>query len=250
MTNNYTYFIANWKMYGLNKSLNNIDKVIKFSNLKLFKRAKIIYCPPYTILSQFYKKIKKTNISVGAQNCHYQNTFGAFTGSVNSSMIKNTGAKYVILGHSEVRKEGDSDNLINQKIKSALSQKLKVIFCIGENKEDRRKNNTSNILKKQIFTGLKGIKNFNNILLAYEPVWSIGTGKILKFNDLENQIISIKKIVKKKIGNKSIKILYGGSVNTQNINIIKKVTMLDGFLIGGASQDSNKFIDIIKKTFK
>ena len=249
MTNKYRYIVANWKMFGNIKTIKSINKVIRISKLRKFRRAKIIYCPPYTLIDSFIKKLKKTNINVGAQNCHQSNLDGPFTGSINSKMIKNLGCKYVIIGHSENRINGDSDKIINIKIKSCLSNNLKVFFCIGENLKQKRDKKTKMILLNQITKGLSKIKNIKNLFIAYEPVWSIGTGSILKNSELTENILYIKKLIKKKFKNKNIKILYGGSVNPGNIKNLSEIDQIDGFLIGGASQNSNKFIDIIKKTF-
>jgi len=189
------------------------------------------------------KKLKNTNIDVGAQNCHEQDTYGAFTGSINSMMLKNVGAKYVIIGHSENRQAGETNKLINLKIKNALKSGLKVIFCIGETLQEKRKKITKKILNKQIKLGLNKIKNKKNVIIAYEPVWSIGTGLIPRSNELFKTIDFIKKKIKNN------KVLYGGSVNPKNIYELKLINNIDGYLIGGASQDPKKFIDIIKKTY-
>tara|TARA_B100000676_G_scaffold268898_1_gene284427 strand:- start:664 stop:1404 length:741 start_codon:yes stop_codon:yes gene_type:complete len=244
MTNKYIYFIANWKMFGDLRALNSLDKVIKFLKSNKKNKLKIIYCPPNTLIRSFVKKLKKTKIEIGAQNCHHSYDYGAFTGQVNSIMLKNVGSKYIILGHSENRQLGETDNLINLKIKNAIKSGLKVIFCIGETLKQRKEKKTNQILKKQINKGLKSIKNKSKIMIAYEPVWSIGTGVIPKEAAL-TQTISF---IKSRFKNKYPKILYGGSVNGNNIEKLKKIPNIDGFLIGGASQNSKKFIDIIKKT--
>ena len=244
MTNKYMYFIANWKMFGVLNSLNSLHNVIKF--FKKFKRKrsiKIVYCPPFTLIRPMTKKLMKSNIDVGAQNCHEKETYGAFTGSVNSLMLKSVGAKYVIIGHSENRLTGETNKIINLKIKSALKSGLKVIFCIGETLQEKRKKITKKVLNKQIKLGLNRIKNNKNILIAYEPMWSIGTGLIPESKELFDTIRFIKKV------KRNNKVLYGGSVNPKNINQLKSITNIDGYLIGGASQDSKKFIDIIKKTY-
>jgi len=244
MTNKYMYFIANWKMFGGLSTLNSLNKVIKF--LKIFKKPnniKIIYCPPSTLIRSMSKKIMNSKIQVGAQNCHESFTYGASTGSINPMMLKNVGAKYVILGHSENRESGETDKLINAKIKAATKSGLKVIFCIGETLSQKRKNITKKILSKQIALGLQKVKKRKDILIAYEPVWSIGTGVIPKPDDLFSTVNFIKRKVR------NIRVLYGGSVNPKNINKLKLIKNIDGFLIGGASQDSKKFIDIIKKTY-
>ena len=244
MTNKYMYFIANWKMFGGLSSLNSLHKVHKFlKNFKKNKFVKIIYCPPSTLIRPMSKKLQGTKIDVGAQNCHENQNAGAFTGSINSSMLKNVGAKYVIIGHSENRQEGENDKLINKKIKSATKTGLKVIFCIGETLTEKRKKITKKVLSKQIKIGLNKIKKKNNLIIAYEPVWAIGSGLIPKQIDLLETI----NFIKTKVNN--LKVLYGGSVNPKNIKELKNITNLDGFLVGGASQDSKKFIDIIKKTY-
>ena len=239
------YFVANWKMYGNLSSLNALDKVIKFSKSKEIKKGRLIYCPPYTLISSFSKKFKNCQIGIGGQNCHESESYGAFTGSVNSRMLKNAGAHFVIIGHSENRIKGESDKLINLKIKSALKAKLKIIFCIGETLAEKRKGKTQSILSKQIKIGLNNIKNKSNIFIAYEPVWAIGSGIIPKSHDLFKTI----EFIKSKFRDKLPKVLYGGSVNPENITNLKKINNIDGFLIGGASQSAKKFIDIVKKTY-
>ena len=239
------YFIANWKMFGDLRTLNSLDRVIKFSKNNKNTKFRIIYCPPNTLIRPLSKRLKKTNLEVGAQNCHESEDYGAYTGHVNSKMLKSVGAKYVILGHSENRQSGETDKLINLKIKSAIKSNLKVIFCIGETLSEKRKKITNKVLAKQITNGLKSIKNTSNIIIAYEPVWSIGTGLVPKSNDLLNSI----SYIKSKFNKITPKVLYGGSVNNENITELKDINNIDGFLIGGASQSSKKFIDIIKKTF-
>ena len=193
MTNKYMYFIANWKMFGVLNSLNTLNRVVKFfKNFKKRKSLKIIYCPPSTLIEPMSKKLRGSNIEVGAQNCHEQDVYGAFTGSVNSSMLKSVGAKYIIIGHSENRQSGETDKLINLKIKSALKSGLNVIFCIGETLKAKRKKITKSVLNKQIKAGLKNIKNNKKIIIAYEPVWSIGTGVIPKSSELLKTIDFIK----------------------------------------------------------
>ena len=152
-------------------------------------------------------------------------------------MIKESGAKLVIIGHSEVRMQGETNLIINKKIINALHTKLKVIFCIGVTLKEKKSNKTKLVLKKQLILGLKYVKSLKNIIFAYEPVWSIGTGKVLDSKNLKTQY-KIKKPI----------IVYGGSVNDKNIINLKKINEIDGFLIGGASTNSKKFIDIIKKT--
>ena len=245
---NKILFIANWKMFGNLNSVKSVETVINLSKKKNYKNAKIIYCPPYTLLNYFVIKTRKTNLDVGAQNCHYEINTGPYTGSISSTMIKKLGAKYVIIGHSENRSNGETNTQINKKIHSAILNNLNVIFCIGENLFEKKNKKTNKILKQQIDLGLKKIKKIDKIIFAYEPVWSIGTGKVLTNKELTKQVIIIKKIIKNKFKNQKTKIIYGGSVNNQNINNLKQIKEINGFLIGGASQNSKKFIDIIKKT--
>ena len=243
MTNKYIYFVANWKMFGKLTTLNSLNKVISF--VKKFKKNKfkLIYCPPATLLNPLSEKLKSTLIQVGAQNCHESESYGAYTGQINSSMLKAVGAKYVILGHSENRQLGENDYLINLKIKNSIKSGLKIIFCIGESLTQKRNKKTKKILSRQISQGLKNIKNKKDIIIAYEPVWAIGSGLIPK----DSEILEIVKFIKNKV--KGSKVLYGGSVNNKNIALLKKINNVDGFLVGGSSQNSNNFIDIIKKTF-
>ena len=245
MTNKYMYFIANWKMYGNTKSLNTLDKVIKFSKSKEIKKGRLIYCPPNTLISSFFKKFQNCLIDIGAQNCHENDDYGPHTGFVNCKMLKNIGANYVIIGHSENREKGETDKLINQKIKSAIRAKLKVILCIGETLSEKKRRKTKSVLSKQIKLCLDKVNKKTNLFIAYEPVWSIGTGKIPKITELKDSI----KFIKSKFNKKIPKILYGGSVSPKNINNLKLIKDLDGFLIGGASQNSKNFIDIVKKTY-
>tara|TARA_Y100001970_G_C13883416_1_gene674978 strand:+ start:33 stop:785 length:753 start_codon:yes stop_codon:yes gene_type:complete len=248
MTNNNIYFIANWKMYGNIRDINKVNPVIKLANTKKYKKYKIIYCPPYTLLNNFYKKVRNSRISIGAQNCESNYEYGPFTGSINSKLIKSTGAKYIIIGHSENRSNGETDFIINKKIRSTLRDNLKVIFCIGETLSEKKRKKTYNVLKKQINNGLKNIKKFDNIIIAYEPIWSIGTGMVPKNFELSKNINNIKKILIKIKKSINIKVLYGGSVNPENIKKLAQIKELNGFLVGGSSLNAKKFIDIIKKS--
>ena len=245
MTNKYMYFIANWKMYGNLQSLNTLSKVIKFSKSKEIRKGRLIYCPPYTLISSFLKKFQNCLIDIGAQNCHESDDFGPHTGFINAKMLKNVGANYVIIGHSENREKGETDKIINQKIRSAIKAKLKVIFCIGETLKQKKNGKTKSVLQKQIKFGLDKVNKKTNLFIAYEPVWSIGTGKIPKMKDLKQTV----KFIKNQFKFKTPKVLYGGSVNPQNIKDLREIKELDGFLIGGASQNPKKFIDIVKKTY-
>ena len=252
MTNKLKYFIGNWKMFGDFSSFKIIYKINQYIyKEKNFNKKKIVLCVPNTLIHFFQKRLKSKLISLGAQNCHYHETYGPFTGSVNASMLKKIGAEYIILGHSENRLEGETNQIIKKKIISALNQKLNVIFCIGETYKEKSKGKTFSILRKQIKSSLNKKFIKNKIILAYEPVWSIGTNKIPKKSELQNTIKFIKKDFRKIFKtNKSPKVLYGGSVNHQSIGLLSSISEIDGFLIGSASQSAKKFIDIVKNYYK
>ena len=252
MTNKLKYFIGNWKMFGDFSSFKIIKEVNKYiSKSKNLGKKKIVLCVPNTLIHFYKKKLRSKLISLGAQNCHFHEGYGAFTGSVSATMLKRLGAEYIILGHSENRLEGETNQIIKKKIISSLNQKLKVIFCIGETFNEKKNGKTYSILRNQIKSSLQNKFNKNKIILAYEPVWSIGTNKIPKMNELENIIKFIKKDFKLffKTSN-APKVLYGGSVNPKNIKSLSSISEIDGFLIGGASQSSKKFIDIIENYYK
>ena len=248
MTNKYRYFIGNWKMFGQLSSIKILKRVNSYLNKVKNNNSKVIFCPPYTLINSFAKQLKKSLISIGAQNCHHESNFGPHTGSINSKMIKNSGAKYVIIGHYENRIRGDTDLLINKKIKASLNNKLKIIFCIGENRKQKNKRITNKILNKQITIGLKGINKKSEIFVAYEPIWAIGTGLVPNTSNLKKNLKFIQTKLKKILNN--YKILYGGSVNHKTVKAISSIGNVNGFLIGGASQSSKKFIDIIKNSYK
>ena len=253
MTNKLKYFIGNWKMFGDFNSIKIIYQIHQFCLRfnKSHKKNKIVLCVPNTLISFFTKKLKSKFISIGAQNCHHHNDYGPFTGSVSASMLKNAGAKYVILGHSENRSEGETNKIIKKKIASALNQKLTIIYCIGETYREKIKGKTFSVLKNQMRGSIDKKYNINKIFIAYEPVWSIGTGKIPKAQELKKTFKFIKNEFKKIFKTKTFPIvLYGGSVNDSNIRLFSSISEIDGFLIGGASKSSKKFIDIIKNYYK
>jgi len=252
MTNKLKYFIGNWKMFGDINSFKIINKINQFSIKSKKQKKKIIICVPNTLIHFFKKKLKSKFISLGAQNCHQLQKYGPHTGSVSASMLKKVGAEFVILGHSENRMEGDSPKLIKKKVSSALSENLNVIFCIGETANEKKQGKTFSVLSSQIQNSIEKNFNLNKIIIAYEPVWSIGTGDTPKFDDLLRITAYIKAFFKKKFKTKKLpKVLYGGSVNDKNIIKFSALSIyMDGFLIGGASQSSKKFIDIIKNYYK
>jgi triosephosphate isomerase len=253
MANNMKYFIGNWKMFGVPKSISILNKINKFvkSDKKFNTRYKAIITPPHTLVESYVKLFSNQKISIGAQNCYHKDNFGANTGSVSPFMIKSVGAQYMIVGHSDNRFEGDTDVMLKSKVENSLKNKLKVIYCIGENKIDKRKNRTFKVLKKQIESVLEKKFNYKDIIIAYEPIWSIGTGKIPEANDLLKTTLFIKKVLKnifKKPSSPAV--LYGGSVDVNNIAQFRNLNEIDGFLIGGASKSDKKFIDIIKNYYR
>ena len=166
-------------------------------------------------------------------------------------MLKSVGAKYMIIGHSDNRSEGDTDAMLKSKVEHSLNNKLKVVFCVGENKIDKKKNRTFKVLKKQIENVLEKKFNHKDIIVAYEPIWSIGTGKIPEVNDLLKTTIFIKTVLKNIFKKSNLpSVLYGGSVDSENISQFKRLNEIDGFLIGGASKSDKKFIDIIKNYYR
>jgi triosephosphate isomerase (TIM) len=252
MTNKLKYFIGNWKMFGDFGSFKIIEKIKKnITKLKSSKKTKIILCVPSTLIHTFSNKLKKSIITIGAQNCYHEDGYGSFTGAVSAQMLKKTGAEYVILGHSENRAEGETSKIIKKKVIHSINQKLNVILCVGETLKDKKNGKTYSVIGKQIKDTLVKKINKNKIILAYEPVWAIGTNKIPNVKDLKKTIKFIKNNFKKNFKAKTYpKVLYGGSVNVKNIKLLSSIPEIDGFLIGGASQSAKKFIDIIKNYYK
>lgn len=245
------YFIGNWKMFGVPKSINILHKINFFhSKFKNSKKYRVIITPPYTLLESYARYFKNKKIFIGSQNCYHKDLFSSDTAAVSPYMIKSVGAKYTLIGHSDNRKEGDTDELLKEKIKFALKNNLKVVFCIGENKQDKKNKKTFNVLRKQLSKALDKKFNSKNIIVAYEPIWSIGTGKLPTEIELNNTIVFIKKILKGMFKKKSPAVLYGGSVDGNSVKIFREIKEIDGFLIGGASKTSKKFIDIIKNYYR
>jgi len=252
MTNKLKYFIGNWKMFGDFNSFKIVNKINQYAKKhRSSNKSKIVLCVPNILIDFFNKKLQRKFISLGAQNCYHEEGHGPFTGAISAGMLKKMGSEYIILGHSENRAEGETYKIIKKKIISALNQKLNIILCIGEKYVDKKKGKTFSVIRKQINGSIEKKYNTNKIILAYEPVWSIGTNKIPNAKDLENVIKYIKKDFKKNFKTKKYpNVLYGGSVNKNNVKFLSSVSELDGFLIGGASQSSKKFIDIIKNYYK
>ena len=245
------YFIGNWKMFGVPKSLDILNKINSFT-LKDKNRNKyrVIITPPYTLIESFAKFFKNKKISIGSQNCYQKEQFSSDTAAVSPYMLKSVGAKYTLIGHSDNRGEGDTDIMLKAKVAFALKNNLKVVFCIGENKLEKKNKKTLSVLKKQLTNVLEKKFNKNNLIVAYEPIWSIGTGKIPTEQELKKTTIHIKKVLRDLFKKNSPAVLYGGSVDGSTVEMFKQIKEIDGFLIGGASKSSKKFIDIIKNYYR
>jgi triosephosphate isomerase (TIM) len=245
------FFIGNWKMFGVPKSINILNKINSFNlNDKNRNKYRVIITPPYTLIETFSKYFKNKKISIGSQNCYQKDQFSSNTAAVSPYMLKSVGAKYTLIGHSDNRSEGDTDDMLKNKVEFALKNNLKIVFCIGENKSEKKNKKTLSVLKRQLTKVLEKKFNKNNIIVAYEPIWSIGTGQIPTAQELQKTTIHIKKVLKNLFKKNSPAVLYGGSVDGNNIEMLKKIKEIDGFLIGGASKSSKKFIDIIKNYYK
>jgi triosephosphate isomerase (TIM) len=245
------YFIGNWKMFGVPKSINILNKINSFSfKDKNRNKYKVIITPPYTLIETFSRYFKNKKILIGSQNCYQKDQFSSNTAAVSPYMLRSVGAKYTLVGHSDNRAEGDTDVMLKAKVQFALKNNLKVVFCIGENKLEKKNKKTLNVLKKQLTKVLEKKFNKNNIIVAYEPIWSIGTGQIPTTQELQKTTIYIKKVLKNLFKKNSPAVLYGGSVDGKNVKMFKQIKEIDGFLIGGASKSSIKFIDIIKNYYK
>lgn len=240
--------IANWKMnLSVNQSLEFIKKIAKTKN-------EVVIAAPFTFLCELGKHLRKRKIKLSGQNVS-QFSSGAYTGDVSAKMLKEEGCTYCLVGHSERRiyfKETDTN--INKKIQQLLEKQIKPVLCVGENLAQRKKGQTHQIIKRQITIALKGIKKISNILIAYEPVWAISTFQKAKIKqaatiiDIIEAHAYIREVLAKIHKNqaKSVKILYGGTVNPENSRQILSLKQVNGALVGGASLKISSFNAIIK----
>ena len=236
--------VANLKM---DMDVSDVSNYLNIINNKIDDKN-IIICPTSIYIPYFLKH----KYQVGIQNIFYESN-GAFTGEVSPKQIKSIGVNYAIVGHNERRTYfNETDLVINKKVKACLDNKIKVILCIGETKEEHDLLKTDYVLRKQINRALNDIDNkyFNNIFIAYEPIWAIGTGIVPKNKEIEDTIKYIKSIVNDNFNYQDINVLYGGSINEKNINKLKNIDNISGYLIGEASINANnllKIIEIIQK---
>ena len=231
------YFIGNWKMFGVPKSINILKKITSFhSKDKNRNKYRVIITPPYTLIESYAKYFKNKKISIGSQNCYQKEQFSSNTAAISPYMLRSVGTQYTLIGHSDTRGEGDTDLMLKDKVKYALKNNLKVVFCIGENKSEKKNKKTLSVLRRQLIKVLEKNFNKNNIIVAYEPIWSIGTGKIPTVSELKKTTIHIKNVLRNIFKKNSPAVLYGGSVDGSNVEMFKEIGEIDGFLVGGASK--------------
>ena len=238
------YICGNWKMNKTSSEARNFAKKINEFD---FKNVDVLLAPSFISLESFKNNISE-KIEVAAQNIS-QFDDGAYTGEVSTSMLNDVGVKNVIIGHSERREKFfESNEIVNAKVKKALADDFHVILCLGEALEVKTQNKEVDFVKDELLKSIDGIENIENITIAYEPIWAIGTGKTCSSEDAENMCREIRGIINKNYGEVSekIRILYGGSVKPSNAREILSEDNIDGVLIGGASLDLDSFVEIIK----
>ena len=233
---------ANWKMNKTNKEAKAF--FAEYAKLVRKNNNQVIFCVPFTTLSTVVKTSKELDFAVGAQNFHPAKN-GTFTGEISLDMIAETGARVVLAGHSERRAMfRETDEFVNEKIKAALSAGFKVIICVGETLEEREAGKTESILKRQITKGLKDVSSYNNLVIAYEPIWAISGGDPSKPKPIatREQIAKVHTFIKSLA---DVPVLYGGSANDKNCEEIFAIPNVDGALVGGASLVPEKFATMV-----
>ena len=241
---------GNWKM---NKTIKEAIELVNSLKRELIdiQEVEIVVCPVYTALSDISDLLIDSNISLGAQNVYWEPS-GAFTGEISPAMLKDAGCKYVIIGHSERRKYfNESDQTVNKRIKAAQGVDLIPIFCVGETLEEREADKTIDVVKRQLAGGLEGLEKdaLLNLIIAYEPVWAIGTGKTATPEQAQEVHSFIRNWLHENCSEEvasDLRILYGGSVKPANIKELMQQSDIDGALVGGASLDSSSFVGIVK----
>jgi triosephosphate isomerase (TIM) len=242
---------ANWKM---NKDVNETSDFFTALQKELSGyngTVEVVVCPPFTALQAAVKASQGTPFKIGSQNLHYEND-GAFTGEISARMIKSLGIPYVIIGHSERRQYfGETDEIVSKKVKKALSEGLKVILCVGETLSERDGNITEKVLERQVRAGLNGVtpEQLKSVVIAYEPVWAIGTGRNATPQQAQDAHAFIRSVVAKMLGDGSahdLTIQYGGSMKPENSAELLSQPDVDGGLIGGAGLKADSFAKIVK----
>ena len=239
---------GNWKMNMLPNEA--IDYIQAFEPMVKDAKAEVILCVPYTDLFYCLMNAQGTNIKIGAQNMHFAET-GAYTGEVSGKMLKSIGVEYVIIGHSERRQYyNETDESVNKKIKAAFENELKPIVCVGETLEEREAGKTEERITSQTRLALEGLSNeqVKNTIIAYEPIWAIGTGKTATSEDANNSIKAIRAEIRKIYGKEvaeEVIIQYGGSVKSSNAKELFSTSDIDGGLVGGASLKPEEFSKIV-----
>lgn len=241
---------GNWKMYKTISEGVNVAKEL-VTSLQNLTECDVFICPPFTMLEKVGEIIKNSTIKLAAQNMHWEDE-GAFTGEISGKMLLDTGCTYVLLGHSERRRgePQESDEIINKKLKKALSIGLLPVVCIGETKEERKAGHTEEIIKQQMTGSLKKIseKDILNVTIAYEPVWAIGTGDTATPEQAEEVHIYVRKLLSDLYNtdiSDKIRIQYGGSVKPDNMSELIMQKNIDGGLVGGASLKAESFVKIV-----
>jgi triosephosphate isomerase len=245
---------GNWKMHKSNTEASALAEAI-MNKTSGIKKTKIIVCPPATALVEVVGILKETPIGIGAQNMHWEKK-GAFTGEISADMIKSTGASYVIIGHSERRQFfAETDETVNKKLLAALSANLNPIVCIGETLEQRESGITKKVVGQQLDGALKGLSSVQlaPVILAYEPVWAIGTGKTATPDQAQEVHAYIRSKIQEMFDrptSESMVIQYGGSVKPDNAYELLQQPDIDGALVGGACLESESFAQIIESAEK
>jgi triosephosphate isomerase len=244
---------GNWKMYKTFSEAVDFIKALKPQLADIQDRT-IVVCPPYPVLKEVCDHICASNLSLGAQDLFWEDE-GAFTGEVSASMLKAVGCTYVIIGHSERRQYfGETDETVNKKLFAALKHNLFPIVCVGETLEQREKGDTFKIIENQIKksfhsldlpAGRHGISHWSLVIIAYEPVWAIGTGKTATAQQAQEVHAFIRKLLPKESAGE-VRILYGGSVKPENIKELMSQPDIDGALVGGGSLKVESFVKIVK----
>lgn len=241
---------GNWKMFKTAKEASKMISELK-ELVKGVSDREVVICPTYTALESAVSAAKGSNVKIGAQNVYWEEK-GAFTGEIAPGMIKDLGCEYVIIGHSERRQYfGETDATVNKRIFAALKAGLKPIICVGETLEERESEKTFSVIETQIKGGLKGLsaEQMKDCVIAYEPVWAIGTGKTASKEQAQEVHAFIRKLLSDLLGKDTAdatRILYGGSVKPDNMKDLMSQPDIDGGLVGGASLEAESFAKIVK----